>query len=67
MSAEELSERLQPMAEAVRKKAWDQGGYISYYDEAVCTGSDFIVREYRDRKELVQLDERGIVLQTWAL
>jgi hypothetical protein len=59
MSAEELRERLKPMAETIKKRAWDRHSYISYYDEAVCPGTDFVIREYRDRKELVQLSDSG--------
>ena len=67
MSAGELPERLEPMAAAIRKKAWDHNGYISYYDEAVCPDTSFVVREYRDRKELVQLNEQGEVIYQRAL
>lgn len=59
MTGSELQLAVRPAAEAMRKRAWDKGGYISYYDAGVCPGIDYIVREYRDRKELIRLNEDG--------
>ena len=60
MSPGELIERLKPMADIIKKRAWVHNSYISYCDEAVCPANDFVIREYRDRKELAQLDENGV-------
>ena len=59
MSEAELQETLKPMADEIRERAWANGGYISYYDESVCPEPNWVVREYRDRKELVELDALG--------
>jgi hypothetical protein len=60
MSAEELQELLKPMADAIKEKAWSNNGYISYYDPQICPDTNFMIREYRDRKELAQLNESGV-------
>lgn len=60
MSDGELSAKLEPMAATIRKRAWDHHSYISYYDQAVCPGTDFVIREYKDRKELVLLGDSGV-------
>lgn len=59
MTDSELQQIIGPAAETIRKRAWDKGGYISYYDADVCPSIDYIVREYRDHKELVRLNEAG--------
>lgn len=59
MTDSELQQAIHPAAETIRKRAWDKGGYISYYDAGVCPGIDYVVREYRDHKELVRLNEAG--------
>ena|ERR1700712_2282367 len=59
MSPEELKEILRPIAEEVLQKKWDNNGYITYYDEAVCHSPDVLVHEYKDRLELVRVDKNG--------
>lgn len=59
LSDEELQERLKPAADAVIKSKWSKNGYITYYDEAVCPSTDYMVHEFRDRKQLVKLDKNG--------
>ena len=59
MDDSELQQATKPAAEIIRKRAWDKGGYISYYDDSVCPGIDHVIREYRDHKELVRLNEAG--------
>jgi len=59
LSAEELAERLRPTAEAVKHEKWEQNGYLTYFDETVCPDDTHMVHEYRDRRELVQIDKDG--------
>ena len=59
MTNSELHQALLPVAEAIRKRAWKKNGYISYYDEALCPDTDFLVREYSDKKELIRLNDKG--------
>jgi len=59
MTDSELQQTLGSAAETIRKRAWDKVGCISYYDADICPGIDYIVREYRDRKELIRLNEAG--------
>lgn len=59
MTDSELQLSVRPVTETIRERAWDKGGYISYYDAGVCPGIDYVVREYRDHKELVRLNEAG--------
>lgn len=60
LSAEELTERLRATAESVRQDTFRRNGYIAYYDQKVCPDTSYVVREYRDRKELVRVDSEGI-------
>lgn len=59
LSAEELSERLRPTADAVKRETFKRNGYLTYFDKAVCPDTDYMVHEYRDRKELVRIDSKG--------
>ena len=59
LSTEELRERLRPTFEAIKRKKFAKGGYLAYYDESVCPTDDYMVHEYRDRKELVRVDDNG--------
>ncbi|HEY4198445.1 MAG TPA: hypothetical protein VGM63_23055 [Mucilaginibacter sp.] len=62
LSDEQLRERLRPAYEAMTQKAFANDSYITYYDPAVCPTNLHMVHEYRDRKELVRLDENGKAL-----
>lgn len=59
LSADELTERLRATAESVREDAFRRNSYITYYDRNVCPDTSYVVREYRDRKELVWVDGEG--------
>lgn len=59
MTGAELQQAVQPAAAIIRKRAWDKGGYISYFDETLCPDTDHVIREYQDRKELIRLNETG--------
>jgi len=59
LSAEELSERLRPTADAVKRDTFKRNGYITYFDKSVCPDTNYMVHEYRDRKELVLIDDNG--------
>jgi hypothetical protein len=59
MSAEELYERIRPTAEKVTREAWGNNSYVTYFDELLCPSTDYMVHEYRDRKELVLVKENG--------
>ena len=59
LSAQELAERLRPTADAVVRETFQRNGYLTYYDDTICPDTSYMVHEYRDRKELVQIDEQG--------
>jgi hypothetical protein len=59
LSAQELAERLRPTADAVMRETFSRNGYLTYFDKAVCPDTDYMVHEYRDRKELVRIDDKG--------
>lgn len=59
LSAEELSERLKPTADAVKRETFARNGYLTYFDHAICPDTSYMVHEYRDKKELVQIDDKG--------
>lgn len=58
MTQEEIWEHIRPTAEAAIKAAFDKNSYITYVDEELCPEGTMI-REYKDRKELVGFDEAG--------
>jgi hypothetical protein len=61
LTPEELTERLRPTAEAVMTAAWDKDSYVTYYDEQLCADTNYMIHEYKDRKELVKvLDNREV-------
>jgi hypothetical protein len=59
MSAEELRERVAPVAERIKKEAWAKNSYVTYFDEKLCPSTVFMVHEYSDRKELVRIKPNG--------
>jgi hypothetical protein len=59
LSAQELSDRLRPTADAVKRETFNRNGYLTYFDKSVCPDTSYMVHEYRDRKELVQIDDKG--------
>lgn len=59
LSAQELADRLRPTADAVMRDTFDRNCYLTYFDKAVCPDTDYMVHEYRDRKELVRIDDKG--------
>lgn len=59
LTDEQLQERLRPAYEAIKQKKFAEGGYLTYYDPAVCPNNQYMVHEYRDRKELVRLKDNG--------
>jgi hypothetical protein len=56
LSDEELRERLRPAYEKIKQEAFAKNSYLTYYDPLVCPTSAYAVHEYRDRKELVKLE-----------
>lgn len=56
LSDEELRERLRPAYEKIKQEAFAKDSYLTYYDPLVCPTSAHAVHEYRDRKELVKLE-----------
>ena len=56
MSMAELREHLRPVSEKARENAWAKNSYITYYDETLCPDVSYAIHEYRDRKELVRLE-----------
>lgn len=55
LSEEELRERLRPASEKIKHEAFAKNSYLTYYDPLVCPDTTYTVHEYRDRKELVKL------------
>jgi hypothetical protein len=58
MTQEEILEHIRPTAEAAIKAAFDKNSYITYIEEELCPEGTMI-REYKDRKELVGFDDMG--------
>lgn len=56
LSDEQLRERLRPAYDDMKEQAFARGSYITYYDPSVCPSSSHAVHEYRDRKELMWMD-----------
>jgi hypothetical protein len=59
LTTEELRERLRPTAEKAKEDAWAKNSYLTYYDKTLCPDTTYAIHEYRDRKDLVKLDENG--------
>lgn len=59
MSIEELQESVKPIDEQLKNAAWAKNSYITYFDETLCQSTDFMVHEYRDRKELIRVRPNG--------
>jgi hypothetical protein len=59
MSAEELRERVAPVAERLKKEAWAKNSYVTYFDEKLCPSTEFMIHEFRDRRELVRIKPNG--------
>lgn len=56
LSEEELRERLRSTSEKIKQEAFAKNSYLTYYDPLVCPDTTYTVHEYRDRKELVKLE-----------
>ena len=56
LSDEELRERLRPTSERIKQEAFAKNSYLTYYDKALCPDTTYAIHEYRDRKELVKLE-----------
>ncbi|MGZ3752677.1 MAG: hypothetical protein ACXVB0_03480 [Mucilaginibacter sp.] len=56
LTTEQLRERLRPIAEKAKENAWAKNSYAAYYDKALCPDPTYAIHEYRDRKELVKLE-----------
>ncbi len=59
LSAQELAERLRPTADTVMRETFNRDGYLTYFDKVVCPDTSYMIHEYRDRKELVRIDDKG--------
>ncbi|WP_299286917.1 hypothetical protein [uncultured Mucilaginibacter sp.] len=59
LSNEELRERLRPAYEKIKQEAFAKHSYLTYYDPLVCPTVAHAVHEYRDRKELMWMDQTG--------
>jgi len=59
LSQDELQERLRPTAEKIKQEAFAKNSYLPYYDPLVCPTTAHAVHEYRDRKELIWVDNTG--------
>lgn len=56
LSDEELRERLRPTSEKIKQEAFAKNSYLTYYDPLVCPDTSYSIHEYRDRRELVKLE-----------
>jgi hypothetical protein len=59
LSAQELADRLRPTSDAVMIETFNRNGYLTYFDKVICPDPSYMVHEYRNRKELVQIDDKG--------
>jgi len=59
LSQEELRERLLPTSEKIKQEKFAKGGYFTYYDRSICPTTAHAIHEYRDRKELMRIDDYG--------
>jgi hypothetical protein len=59
LSQDELRERLRSTAEKIKQEAFAKNSYLPYYDPLVCPTTAHSVHEYRDRKELIWIDNTG--------
>ena len=59
LSDEELRERLRPAYEKIKQEAFAKNSYLTYYDPLICPTRAHAVHEYRDRKELMWMDDNG--------
>jgi len=59
LSDEELTERLRPAYEKIKQEAFAKNSYLTYYDPLNCPSTAHAVHEYRDRKELMWIDNDG--------
>lgn len=59
LSGEELAARLNGTAISVIRDAFSKGDYITYFDETLCPDENHMIHEFRDKKELVLIDENG--------
>ena len=56
LTTEELRERLRPITEKIIEDTWAKNSYLTYYDETLCPDTSYAIHAYRDRKELVKLE-----------
>jgi hypothetical protein len=59
LSQDELRERLRPTSEKIKQEAFAKNSYLPYYDTSFCPTTAHVVHEYRDRKELIWVDNTG--------
>ena len=62
LSEEELLERLRPTSEKIKQEAFAKNSYLTYYDPLVCPDTSYAIHEYRDRRELVKLENGKALL-----
>lgn len=60
LSADELAERLRHTADRAKRETFERNGYITYFDKTICPDTSHMVHEYRERKELVWVDNEGV-------
>ncbi|GGB29491.1 MULTISPECIES: hypothetical protein [Mucilaginibacter] len=41
------------------RETFNRNSYLTYFDKAVCPDTGYMIHEYRDRKEQVQIDDKG--------
>jgi hypothetical protein len=56
LTTEELRARLRPITEKIIEDTWAKNSYLTYYDETLCPDTSYAIHAYRDRKELVKLE-----------
>jgi hypothetical protein len=59
LSQDELRERLRSTSEKIKQEAFAKNSYLPYYDPLFCPTTAHTVHEYRDRKELIWVDNTG--------
>jgi len=59
LSDEELTERLRPTYQKIKREAFAKNSYLTYYDPLNCPTTAHTVHEYANRKELMWVDGTG--------
>lgn len=57
LTEDEIQARSEKTMRAIEQKAWAMDSYISYDDDVLCPDCHHTIHEYKDRKELIFMDD----------